>query len=200
MYKKYLIKKRIYRKNINVDCYSSLNYQNPHYFPLFFFKVAVFSDSQLRPLVEERVSIPTNWFVNSTPGGRFWHVGEELTNSTLKSDPKVIVLFVGTNDLSSHYIMERASASFRGLLFRAKKKFPTTKVSIQISELTCFYLICMLEIHTGQYMKLRLVRLFTGIETRAPEPRGQRESGQRGHSTVPYQFLHASKSCFRRWN
>ena len=42
---------------------------------------------------------------------------EELTNSIFKSDPKVVVLLVGTNDLSSHYILERASASFRGHLF-----------------------------------------------------------------------------------
>eukprot|EP00795_Rhopilema_esculentum_P009965 gene9965-18581_t len=40
--------------------------------------VTVFSDSQLRPLVQVDVPVPTNWYVNSTPGGCFSHVKEEI--------------------------------------------------------------------------------------------------------------------------
>ena len=38
----------------------------------------MFSDSQLHPLVQGDVPVPTNWYVNSTPGGCFSRVEEEI--------------------------------------------------------------------------------------------------------------------------
>ena len=56
--------------------------------------------------------------------------------------------------------MERAPASYRGLLFCAKMKFPSTKVRIQISELMFFFQKCRLEIHTDQLLKSILIVWF----------------------------------------
>ena len=88
----------------------------------------MFSDSQLRPIVEGRVSVPGTWYFNSTPGGCFRHIAEEVENVKLKSKPAVVALLVGTNDLAQHVIMERARKSFYSLLLTAKKKFNGAKV------------------------------------------------------------------------
>ena len=62
----------------------------------------MFSDSQLHPLVQGDVPVPTNWYVNSTPGGCFSHVEEEILAARIleSKTPSLVVLLVGTNDLS----------------------------------------------------------------------------------------------------
>eukprot|EP00795_Rhopilema_esculentum_P011088 gene11088-19951_t len=92
--------------------------------------VAVFSDSQLRPLVQGDVPVPTNWYVNSTPGGCFSHVKEEILAAKIPESktPSWVVLLVGTNDLSKHVVMDRARGDFHGLLLAVKKRFPLSKV------------------------------------------------------------------------
>ncbi|XP_065060502.1 uncharacterized protein LOC135687778 [Rhopilema esculentum] len=40
--------------------------------------IAVFSDYQLRPMVQWNIAIPSNWYVNSTPGGCYWHVSKQV--------------------------------------------------------------------------------------------------------------------------
>eukprot|EP00794_Sanderia_malayensis_P008732 gene8731-9663_t len=46
--------------------------------------VAVFSDTQLPSMVDKDVLCPTNWYINSTPGGRYSHVGKEIHNYDLE--------------------------------------------------------------------------------------------------------------------
>eukprot|EP00795_Rhopilema_esculentum_P010885 gene10885-19712_t len=92
--------------------------------------VAVFSDSQLRPLVQGDVQVPANWYVNSTPGGCFNHVKEEMVNAKFPDGvkPQTVVLLVGTNDLSRHVLMDKAKGDFHGLLLTAKKTFSDSRI------------------------------------------------------------------------
>ena len=90
----------------------------------------MFSDSQLRPVVERQIAVPDNWYVNCTPGGCFAHISEEVRHAEVEHGPSaaVVVLVVGTNDMSSHYTIEKARNHFQGLLNSVKTKFPIAKV------------------------------------------------------------------------
>ena len=92
--------------------------------------MAVFSDSQLRPLVQGDVPCPKDWYVNSTPGGCFWHVKQEVLAAKFPTGatPNTVILLVGTNDLSQHVMVDRARDDFYGLLVTVQQKFPEAKV------------------------------------------------------------------------
>eukprot|EP00112_Aurelia_sp_Birch-Aquarium-sp1_P003904 Seg1441.2 transcript_id=Seg1441.2/GoldUCD/mRNA.D3Y31 product=Thioredoxin-1 protein_id=Seg1441.2/GoldUCD/D3Y31 len=92
-------------------------------------RIAIFSDSQLRPLEEEHVDYPRNWYINSTPGGKFMHVSQEIKDCPLESIPDTIVLLVGTNDMALHAVMDSASstnkctsADFKELLLSTRSR------------------------------------------------------------------------------
>ena len=94
-------------------------------------QVAVFSDSQLRPVVERDVPVPSNWYVNCTPGGTFLDICVELeaaAKSSLGISPAFVVIAVGTNDAGRHMVMERAEKHLKALLSSAIKHFPSAKV------------------------------------------------------------------------
>ncbi|XP_065068330.1 uncharacterized protein LOC135693712 isoform X1 [Rhopilema esculentum] len=95
--------------------------------------VAVFSDSQLRPLVQGEVTAPSNWYLNSTPGGCFSHVAQQINHVKFPknvSSPKCVVLLVGTNDMAQHILIQRAAGSLGNLLSTAEKKFPDSKILV----------------------------------------------------------------------
>eukprot|EP00795_Rhopilema_esculentum_P005652 gene5652-10884_t len=74
--------------------------------------VGVFSNSQLRPHVKGDVQVPTNWFVNSTLGGCFYHVKEEMVNAKFPDGAKPHTVFL----LSRHVLMDKAKGDICGLL------------------------------------------------------------------------------------
>ena len=90
----------------------------------------MFSDSQLRPIVEKDRLVPNNWYVNCTPGGTFLDIAVELeAAATAKAlSPDYVVLAVGTNDAGRHMVMERAERHLRQLIYSATKHFPSAKV------------------------------------------------------------------------
>lgn len=92
-------------------------------------KVAVFSDSQLRPVVEGSVDVPINWYVNCTPGGCLLDVAVELAECKIKPIPKFVIIAAGTNDMARHFLPKRLDAACGGLIQTAKKRFPDSKVS-----------------------------------------------------------------------
>ena len=96
-----------------------------------FQQVAVFSDSQLRPVVERDVCVPSNWYVNCTPGGTFLDVNVELEATaqlSLTVSPAFVVIAVGTNDTGKHMVVDRAERHLIALLSTALKYFLTPKV------------------------------------------------------------------------
>ena len=95
----------------------------------------MFSDSQLRPVVGNRLSCPANWFINATPGGTFRDVAIELKAASLPVEPEAVVMLVGTNGASNHCVMERASFTrknatedFASMLIAASEKFRRSQV------------------------------------------------------------------------
>ena len=119
-----------------VACYTTLNSCNTFQMcrifstTMVFQQVAVFSDSQLRPVVERDVLVPGNWYVNCTPGGTFLDISVELEAAApaICMSPTHVVLAVGTNDAGQHMVMGRAERHFRSLLNAAWKHFPNAKV------------------------------------------------------------------------
>ena len=85
--------------------------------------IHIFSDSMLRPLVEGDIDVP--FYVNSTPGGRYFHIEQEIVAS--KEKISVLLLFCGTNDLSMG--LNRGEEQFKKLLCTAKKNHPLAEVS-----------------------------------------------------------------------
>ena len=105
-------------------------------------QVAVFSDSQLRPLVEKGVKCPGNWYVNCTPGGRFSHVTTELLAANVPVEPRVVVLMAGTNDMARYATMTPvastdfcATRDFETLVSLARTCFPQSEVGCEYSHL-----------------------------------------------------------------
>ena len=92
-------------------------------------QVAVFSNSQLRLILQKQVWCPGNWYVNCTRGGRFCHVAAEVKDSKVP-DPRVVVLLVGTNDMSTHCNIIRAEKDFANLPNTSRSQFPTSRVCI----------------------------------------------------------------------
>eukprot|EP00794_Sanderia_malayensis_P010304 gene10304-11367_t len=93
--------------------------------------VAIFSDSQMRPVVEGGVKIRDNWYANSTPGGRYIDQAVELKTACRTAFAQTKPSFVvGTNDLSCHVIMEKAGKQFRSMLLSASVSFPNAKVVV----------------------------------------------------------------------
>ena len=70
----------------------------------------MFGHSMLRPLVDGDIAMP--WYVNSTPGGTFFHVMQEV----LKTSEKVnkLVIFCGSNDLN--HGLTKGGKNFKKLL------------------------------------------------------------------------------------
>ena len=87
-----------------VACYTTLNSCNKFQMcrivstTMVFQQVAVFSDSQLRPVVERDVLVPGNWYVTCTLGGTFLDISVELEVAApaLCMSPTHVVLAVGT--------------------------------------------------------------------------------------------------------
>eukprot|EP00794_Sanderia_malayensis_P004896 gene4896-5537_t len=96
--------------------------------------VAIFSDSQMRPVVKGDVKIGDNWYVNSTPSGPYIDVAVELKTACrtafAQTKPIFVVFVVGTNDLSRHMLMEKAEKQFRSMLLSASVSFPNAKVVV----------------------------------------------------------------------
>ena len=128
----------------------------------------MFSDSQLRPVIEKDVLVPKSWYVNCTPGATFLDVNVELEAAAAQwpypQKPDYIVLAVGTNDAAKHMIVNRAERHFKTLLLSAAKNFPTSKVREEISYLfPCFifltryvrnnYYIRKLHVERQQHMR-----------------------------------------------
>ena len=93
--------------------------------------MAVFSDSQLRPIVQGDIRVKDEWYVNCTPGGRFAHVADEIyaVKFPKRAIPQIVVLLVGTNDMSADCALGRSRANFKALLAATKKKFASARVS-----------------------------------------------------------------------
>ena len=98
----------------------------------FTLQIAVFSESQLCPLVKMSFSVPDNWYVNSTSCGQFFHHLEEVQNSKIGAETSVdvVVLLLGTNDMTSHCIIKRAANHFKGHLNSFRSKYHVAKVCI----------------------------------------------------------------------
>ena len=77
--------------------------------------MAVFSDSQLRSLVEGTVVPPSNWYVNCNPGGMFADMAYEMQAAAVSKStpPKFVVFLVSTNNMSGRCTMERATSKFK---------------------------------------------------------------------------------------
>eukprot|EP00795_Rhopilema_esculentum_P016114 gene16114-7464_t len=93
-------------------------------------QVLFFSDSQLRLLVEDTVSFPADWYINSTPGGCFLDVLTKMRSGSeqILHDPKFVVLMVETNNMSRHCMLDRARRDFSALVENAKKLFSGCQV------------------------------------------------------------------------
>ena len=59
--------------------------------------MVIFSDSQLRPIVQGNVKCPADWYVNCTPGAKYSHVTSEIRRCTVGA--ALVYLLVGTNEL-----------------------------------------------------------------------------------------------------
>ena len=102
--------------------------------------MAVFSDSQLRPLVEKECDErPSSWYINCTPGGTFYDIASEMEACEIPVMPKKVVLLVGTNDMSRHMVMRKARASFVNLMSTVQEKFVSADVSFSCVTLANFY-------------------------------------------------------------
>ena len=67
----------------------------------------VFSDSQLRLIIQGDVPLKEGWFVSSTAGSFFQDLAEEVNSVDFKGAvPRAVVVLVGTNDMSRHYLLE----------------------------------------------------------------------------------------------
>ena len=97
-------------------------------------QAAIFSDSQLRPVVERNLKCPSSWYVNSTPGGGFGHISQEIRECNLPKacTPKLVVLLVGTNDMANRYPLAAARVALKNCLFAAQRRFPSAEVSCSI--------------------------------------------------------------------
>ena len=98
---------------------------------IFFLQVAIYSDSQLRPIVQKEYKCPSNFYVNCTPGGRFYHVRRELESSILPFhfSPSAIVFLVGTNDVSCSAPLDSVRSDVCRLTCAARRKFPVSQVT-----------------------------------------------------------------------
>ncbi len=69
--------------------------------------------------------------MNSTPGGCFADIKEEVRNCKAleNTPPKYVVLFCGTNDMAKHFLLDRGRNSFHCLIAAAQKKYPKSKAS-----------------------------------------------------------------------
>ena len=105
-------------------------------------QVAVFSDSQLRPIIQGEVRCPSNWYVNSTPGGTFNNVACEVRNCQVSTIPGRIVFLVGTNDMMQHLRMEKVEKDFFNLIETARSRFPDSKVRLEANFQCEFQLEC----------------------------------------------------------
>ena len=89
----------------------------------------LFSDSQFRPVFDGDVVVPSNWYVNSTPGGCFYHITVEMKEAAKRmSDPRCVVFCVGTNDVSRHMMADRVKKDYQNLLLAGRSCFPSAKV------------------------------------------------------------------------
>ena len=87
--------------------------------------MVIFSDSQLRPIVQGNVKCPADWYVNCTPGGKYSNITSEIRRCTV--GPALVYLLVGTNELGKG--STKSLEDFSIMLREAKQKFPNTPVS-----------------------------------------------------------------------
>ena len=94
------------------------------------------SDSQLRPVVQNNVKypFPKNTIFNSTPGGCFQHLYQEIDSvienviEKRKIDVNHVVTLVGTNDISLQK-MNSAKHHFTNLIGKIQHRFKNAQVS-----------------------------------------------------------------------
>ncbi|XP_035697939.1 uncharacterized protein LOC118431000 isoform X1 [Branchiostoma floridae] len=94
--------------------------------------IAVYGDSQLRPLVEGCVA-PKGRFLfgfNSTPGGTLRHVRLEMQDNHPPREPAMVVLVAGTNNLHGPTTTEVDMEEFVHLVRSTKAQFPTSKIAV----------------------------------------------------------------------
>ena len=65
---------------------------------------------QFRPVFDGDVRVPSNWYSNSTPGGSFYFISDEMQDAAKTiSDPRFVVFCVRTNNVSGHMIADRVT-------------------------------------------------------------------------------------------
>ncbi|XP_078675818.1 uncharacterized protein LOC144913258 [Branchiostoma floridae x Branchiostoma belcheri] len=96
--------------------------------------VAVYGDSQLRPVVEGCVSPGPKgrlaFGYNCTPGGSLRHIRQEMKDNPPPREPAMVVLVAGTNNLSAVTTsLEVDMEEFHHVLLSAKEQFPMSKLA-----------------------------------------------------------------------
>ncbi|XP_054764740.2 uncharacterized protein LOC129271398 [Lytechinus pictus] len=93
----------------------------------------IFTDSQLRPVVQGEVELPpgpVHMIINSTPGGTCRHVEEELLEFRWELEPDVVLVAAGTNNIGfGSKSLGVACKQFRGLLRSARRMTPLVLAS-----------------------------------------------------------------------
>ena len=94
---------------------------------------------------------PDNWYVNSTPCGRFFHHLEEVQNSKIGAETSadVAVLLLGTNDMATHCIIERAANKLKGHLNSFRSKYHVAKVAILEQQFFLILMFSHIQIQSG---------------------------------------------------
>ena len=113
--------------------------------------MAIFSDSLLRPYVQENICAPANFYINCTPGGQAKHVQLELENALI--DPVKIYFVVGTNNLHG----PNTEQQFMNLIICAKQRFPETSVRV------FFFILVLKRPITVDYYNETLLFIFCRI-------------------------------------